>query len=137
MARRAYGCDGPDSFSVSSEEGRATNSISEGKTNFSTASIRAFVQDRAHVAGGPDHLPRIDEPVRRLGGFGRQDHRHSVVDVGHQLVRLGRDDRARVDFLIATMPMFGATGEGKWLAALERDVGRLLRRVFRIRCSNK
>ena len=39
----------------------------------------------------------------------------------HQLIRLGRDDRGRVEELLASMPMLRKTGEGEWFVVLESD----------------
>jgi hypothetical protein len=57
----------------------------------------------------------------------RQNHRHAVMDVRHQLVGVGRDESSRVDDLIASMPMFSKTSKGEWPILLEPNEKRLLR----------
>jgi hypothetical protein len=44
---------------------------------------------------------------------------HPIIDVRHQFVWLCRDDRGRVDHLIASMPMLGQTSKGEWLVVFQ------------------
>jgi hypothetical protein len=58
----------------------------------------------------------------RIVVLGVEDHRHPVVDLAGQLVRLGRDDRAGFEWLALALrprPPFPQSGEGERLAAID------------------
>ena len=94
------------------------------------------VDHRAHRIGAQGVGPVGLEQREELGwhgtilakpwtvSLGRQDHRHSVMELGDECIGCSRDDGAALDRhpVGRLVPALPQAGEGEGLAVLERDV---------------